>query len=148
MLYGMLSFHFFMHNIFTLLEDTIYACQDQKDDAKIGVGSTAMAMQNSLIPFLSCCAMVFTASLAVVGRSNNNGLPFFIFTVGGAAVALCWQLRSVNLESPTSCARALSLTFLPSSTDTASEHFKYTAKIGYLVWSGMLIDYAIQVIHY
>ncbi|KAF8532325.1 4-hydroxybenzoate polyprenyl transferase [Gautieria morchelliformis] len=116
----------------SMLYDTIYACQDQKDDAKIGVGSTALAMQNSLIPFLSCCAMVFIASLAVVGKSNNHGLSFFILTVGGAAVALFWQLRCVDLASPTNCA----------------QHFKNNAKLGYLVWSGMLIDYALQVFQY
>lgn len=149
MFYGMLSFHFFTQNILILLlEDTIYACQDQKDDAKIGVGSTALAMQNSLIPFLSCCAMVFIASLAVVGKTNNHGLPFFIFTVGGAAVALFWQLRCVDLASPTSCARALSLTFLTFFTDTMSENFKNNAKLGYLFWGGMLIDYVIQVVQY
>ncbi|KAH7917710.1 hypothetical protein BV22DRAFT_991490, partial [Leucogyrophana mollusca] len=51
----------------TVVFDTIYACQDRKEDAKLGVGSTAVLFGNQLRPILAIFATVFVASLAYAG---------------------------------------------------------------------------------
>ncbi|KAJ7272422.1 UbiA prenyltransferase family-domain-containing protein [Mycena rebaudengoi] len=51
----------------TMLYDTIYACQDIRDDVKMGVRSTAILFGTWIRPLLKCCAVTFAAMLAGAG---------------------------------------------------------------------------------
>jgi 4-hydroxybenzoate polyprenyltransferase len=90
---------------FSHLLDTIYACQDIKDDVKVGVRSTAILFGSWILPLLISCAVVFVAMLAAAGCLNAQGYPYFLISVGGTAAHLVWQFMTVDLEVPSSCWR-------------------------------------------
>ena len=83
--------------------DTIYACQDKKDDVKMGVRSTALLFGTWIRPLLISCAIVFVVMLTGAGIFNEQGSAYFILSVGGTAAHLVWQFSTVDLEDPSSC---------------------------------------------
>jgi 4-hydroxybenzoate polyprenyltransferase len=85
--------------------DTIYACQDIKDDVKVGVRSTAILFGSWIFPLLMLCGITFVAMLAVTGYLNGQGYAYFIISVGGAAAHVVWQFTTVDLDVPLSCWR-------------------------------------------
>lgn len=89
--------------LFPLLSDTIYACQDIKDDVKMGVCSTAILFGSWIRPLLILCAIGFVNMLALVGYLNHQGMPYFVLSVGGTAAHLVWQFATVDLDEPASC---------------------------------------------
>lgn len=92
--------------------DTIYACQDIRDDKKMGVRSTAIRFGSWIRPILTGFGLAFVAMLAVAGILNKNGFLYFTVTVGGALVHLAWQYMTVDLGNPKSCARMLIVSIL------------------------------------
>ncbi|KAJ7454172.1 UbiA prenyltransferase family-domain-containing protein [Mycena latifolia] len=112
---------------------TIYACQDIKDDVKMGVRSTAILFGNWIRSLLIACAVTFVLALAGVGFLNGEGSPYFIISVGGAALHLIWQFLTVDLDVPKSCWR----------------NFNRNGQLGWIVWGGMAMDYilSLQVLH-
>ena len=87
--------------------DTIYACQDKRDDVQAGVKSTALLFGAHVKKILAVFATSLVTCLAVVGALNNQGIPYFIFTVGGAVVHLTMQLRDLDVDDPKSCLDAV-----------------------------------------
>ncbi|GLB39545.1 putative ubiA prenyltransferase family protein [Lyophyllum shimeji] len=87
----------------TMLYDTIYACQDIKDDVKMGVRSTAILFGSWIRPLLMLCGSILVTMLGVAGHVNGQGLPYFLLSVGGTAAHLAWQFMTVDLEVPSSC---------------------------------------------
>lgn len=85
--------------------DTIYGCQDRKDDVKIGVKSTALLFGDHVMTAVTCFAVSFVALLVFAGVSNHQGLPYYVVSVLGVALHLVWQLSTVDLDSPESCWR-------------------------------------------
>lgn len=86
----------------TLVYDTIYAHQDKEDDAKVGIGSTALTFGLQTKGYLTAFAAAQVGLLAVSGYASGCGLPFY----AGAAAAgahLAWQIRAVDLDSPSDC---------------------------------------------
>lgn len=86
-----------------ITSDTIYACQDRKDDVNIGIGSTALTLGSALVPFLVVCAAMFVSLLAIAIRANGHGLIFTALTVGGAATEMTWQLWTIDPYDPATC---------------------------------------------
>ncbi|KAJ7061046.1 4-hydroxybenzoate polyprenyl transferase [Mycena amicta] len=113
----------------TMLYDTIYACQDIKDDVKVGVRSTAILFGSWIRALLIACGIIFVLMLALVGRLNGHGLPYFILSVGGAAAHLVWQGMTVDLDVPESCWR----------------NFNRNGQLGWVVWAGLALDYLLSV---
>lgn len=120
--------------------DTIYACQDRKDDVKVGVKSTAVMLGDFVRPFTFSCAVLFVATLAYAGILNEQTGYFFYVTVGGTSLHLIWQYVTVDLDSPDSCGCELSsypmfphilLTWLPYS----ELHPQWPHGMDYLGWS-------------
>ncbi|KIJ96598.1 hypothetical protein K443DRAFT_682224 [Laccaria amethystina LaAM-08-1] len=109
----------------TMLYDTIYACQDIKDDVKMGVRSTAILFGTWIRPLLMLCGAGFVSMLALAGYLNKQGPSYFILSVGGTALHLIWQFLTVDLEVPTSCWR----------------NFNRNGQLGWIVWGGLLVDY-------
>ena len=83
--------------------DTIYACQDIKDDVKMGVRSTAILWGSWIRPLLTSCGLGFVAALALAGRANDQGLLFYLISVGGLFGHLLFQFFTVDLDVPASC---------------------------------------------
>ncbi|TFK45743.1 UbiA prenyltransferase [Heliocybe sulcata] len=112
----------------TILYDTIYACQDKKDDSTAGVKSTALLFGSGIRPILSCFAAIFISCLLCLGILNEQRLPFFAVSVIGAAAHLLWQLTTTNFDIPSDC----------WSTFTANND------TGLIVWAGILVDYLLS----
>ncbi|KAA1470990.1 UbiA prenyltransferase [Dentipellis sp. KUC8613] len=109
----------------TILYDTIYACQDWKDDAKAGVKSTALLFGEYVRPILFCFGLAFVASLTYVGFCNEKGLPFYLVSCGGALAHIVWQLTTWDPHNPKEC----------------GAKFKSNGDMGYIIWAGLALDY-------
>ncbi|TFK32170.1 UbiA prenyltransferase family [Crucibulum laeve] len=109
----------------TMLYDTIYACQDMKDDVKIGVKSTAILFGSWIKPLLVLCAATFVTILFFVGALNNHGHGYFAVSVGGTAAHLIWQFMTLDLEESKSCWK----------------NFNQNGHLGWIVWGGIFFDY-------
>jgi len=113
----------------TIVYDTIYACQDKKDDIHAGVKSTAILFGSYIRPILSLFAAHFVSSLAYAGYMNGQGPAFFVISVLGTALHFVWQLSTVDFEDGADCWRK----------------FKANGDLGWLVWAGLLADYYVKL---
>lgn len=88
----------------TIVYDMIYAFQDIRDDAKVGIKSIAQAQAKNPKTFLSTVAGVQVALLAGAGVAVGAGPAYFVGTCGGAAATLGWMIAKVDLGSVKDCA--------------------------------------------
>jgi len=86
-----------------MVYDTIYACQDRKDDVKVGIRSTAILFGNAVVPVTICFGLFMVALLYASGVSNSHGPPFFVICFGGTAIFLLWKFLSLEVDSGPSC---------------------------------------------
>ncbi|KAF9254778.1 UbiA prenyltransferase [Marasmius fiardii PR-910] len=114
----------------TMLYDTVYACQDIEDDVKMGVRSTAILFGTWIRPLLIACGITFVVMLSCAGVLNDQGIPFFVISVGGTVVHLVWQYRTVDLGVPASC----------------WDNFMSNGQLGWIVWGGLMADYMMRVL--
>ncbi|KAI0056633.1 UbiA prenyltransferase [Artomyces pyxidatus] len=112
----------------TLYYDSIYACQDKRDDVKAGVKSTAFLFGEHVKVVLAGFAVLFVACLAAAGYLNGQGTSFYLLSVGGAAVHLLKQMSGVDVDDVRSCLMAF------NSNGWA---------FGGIVWFGLFADYAL-----
>lgn len=87
----------------TIVYDMIYAYQDIKDDARVGIKSIALAQEKNSKLFLSVVSSVQAALLAGAGLAVGAGPIYFAGTVGGTAVSAAYMLWKVNLKSVKDC---------------------------------------------
>jgi len=109
----------------TMLYDTIYACQDIRDDVKMGVRSTAILFGSWIRPLLIMFGILFISLIAVAGVYNGQGMPYFTVSIGGTVLHLFWQYLTVDLEVPKSC----------------WTNFNRNGQLGWIVWGGLMADY-------
>jgi 4-hydroxybenzoate polyprenyltransferase len=109
----------------TVMYDTIYACQDRADDIKAGVSSTAVLFGSWVRPIMKLFAAIFVSLLAVAGYLNQQGPFYFVLSVGGTAVQLIWRFSTLDLDVDQHCWR----------------DFNRNAKLGWIIWVGLLLDY-------
>ena len=83
--------------------DTVYGCQDKKDDIKVGVWSSALFFGIHVWTAAVAFDAAFVACLYFAGVANGQGLPYFVISVAGAAVQLVYQLATMNTEEEGSC---------------------------------------------
>jgi len=111
----------------TISYDTVYGCQDKKDDLQVGVWSTAILFGKHVREIVSLFNVGIITFLYYAGLANNHGWRYFGISVGGTALLLTYQLATLDVESGKSC----------------SNFFKSNAfYVGPLVLSGILLDYA------
>ncbi|KAI0298354.1 4-hydroxybenzoate polyprenyl transferase [Multifurca ochricompacta] len=113
----------------TMHYDTIYACQDRKDDVKVGVKSTAVMLGDFVRPFTFSCAVLFVSTLAYAGILNEQTPYFFYISIGGTSLHLIWQYVTVDLNSPDSCGL----------------NFIRNGHMGWVTWAGLMIDYLVKI---
>jgi 4-hydroxybenzoate polyprenyltransferase len=89
--------------------DTIYALQDKKDDAKAGVKSITLILQNKVKIALSFFAAVLVSSWLICGVLTGCGMVYFLVTVVGGGSILSYDLFSIDLDDPKSCLHAVRL---------------------------------------
>ncbi|KAH0583563.1 hypothetical protein H2248_009187 [Termitomyces sp. 'cryptogamus'] len=112
----------------TLWYDTIYACQDKKDDVNAGVKSTALLFGLNTKRVLTLFGTSFMCSLTISGILNGQSLLFVLAVLGGA-LHLVWQLYTVDVDSPKSCWR----------TFEANGFY-----FGAIVEAGLVLDYVLS----
>ncbi|EJC99728.1 UbiA prenyltransferase [Fomitiporia mediterranea MF3/22] len=111
----------------TMMYDTVYGCQDRKDDIKVGVWSTSLFFGDYVWYAAAIFDAAFVLCLYYAGVANGHGTPYFVVSVGGTAVQLLYQLMILDVDSTQSC----------------WENFKNNAFIlGPLVFAGIMADYA------
>ncbi|KAI0267864.1 UbiA prenyltransferase family [Gloeopeniophorella convolvens] len=110
----------------TLYYDTIYACQDKRDDVKVGVKSTALLFGRYIKGGLVVFAGLMLTCLTIAGKSNGQQAPYFLITIGGGAAHLTWQLLTLDPDDAKSCLVAFE-----------SNGFA----LGGIIWAGLFSDY-------
>ncbi|BFZ59823.1 Para-hydroxybenzoate--polyprenyltransferase, mitochondrial precursor (PHB:polyprenyltransferase) [Saitoella coloradoensis] len=88
----------------TLVYDTIYAHQDKRDDALVGIKSTALYFGDRTPAFLALLSTAQIGLLACAGYLNAQGPLFYLGTVG-AAVHLARILGKVEYDDREDCWR-------------------------------------------
>ncbi|KAF4582560.1 hypothetical protein EYR38_002688 [Pleurotus pulmonarius] len=96
----------------TLWYDTIYACQDRKDDLKAGIKSTAVLFASRTKLAIALFGLILISALYAAGVLNNQGYAYFVVSVGGATADLIMQLSEIDFERTESCGRALEFSLL------------------------------------
>ena len=89
--------------LWTVIYDTIYACQDVSDDVKIGLKSTAILFREWTKPFLWVSLGLAISLLTAYGNLGGMGLGYYAITVGGCSSSLGTMIMKVNLKDPLSC---------------------------------------------
>ncbi|MES1912144.1 MAG: hypothetical protein MHM6MM_004469 [Cercozoa sp. M6MM] len=113
----------------TVFFDTIYGHQDKKDDARLGLKSTALTFGDKYTkPILSVLGALSVGSMALAGHAAGFGSVFQLISTGGLAAHQAWQLYSVDLADEDSC----------------GDVFRSNTQVGPLVLAGMLGDIATQ----
>ena len=87
----------------TLVYDTLYAHQDKKDDAKLGLKSTALTFGENTKPILSVLAATTWAGWMTAGYNCGLGVPweapYYYVGCSAAAAHLLWQVQSADLNN-------------------------------------------------
>jgi len=110
----------------TMVYDTIYGCQDRKDDVKVGIHSTAVLFGNAVVPVTICFGLIMLGLLYASGVSNSHGPPYFVICIGGTSIFLLWKFMSLDVDSGLSC----------SSFFIQNAYF-----LGLVIYLGILADY-------
>ena len=84
--------------------DTIYAIQDIKEDRRIGIGSSALALGRYARLVVSFCYVAMVGLLVVLGVSLSFGFVWYL-GVGLVAIHLAWQVRRCDIGDPISAGR-------------------------------------------
>ncbi|KAG6812447.1 hypothetical protein H0H92_002815 [Tricholoma furcatifolium] len=113
----------------TIVYDTIYACQDRVDDIKAGNHSTAVLFGDYVRPILALFAAAFVAAIAYAGVLNHQGPWFYLVAVGGTAAHLSWQLITLRPEVAADC----------------WSKFKSNGQLGYITFAGIALDYFMKL---
>lgn len=89
----------FFHS-WTIVYDTIYACQDREDDVHAGVKSTALLFGSYVRPILIGFTLAFLALMLYAGVENHQGSGYFVLSCGGAALHFVWQFATWSPDVP------------------------------------------------
>ncbi len=113
--------------VWTLAYDTIYALQDIDDDLKIGIKSSAIAVGNSLKPFLAACYAAMLVMLSVVGVLMGFSAVYFIHLI--VVLVMCfWQVATLDRSNP----------------QNALKRFKNNVWVGAAIGIAFLTEYIAQ----
>ena len=74
-----------------------------RDDAKAGVKSTGVILADYIRLIVTIFTIGLVSFLALAGKANGQGVPYFVFGVGGVAIQMAWQLMYLDVWSPASC---------------------------------------------
>jgi 4-hydroxybenzoate polyprenyltransferase len=110
----------------TLVYDTIYAMQDQRDDAIVGVRSTARRFADAPRRWLTLFAVLALGFWALTGMLAPLGLPYFVL-LAGIAVHFGWQIAFLKPHDPADCLM----------------RFKANAHVGWLLLAAIVVDHVV-----
>lgn len=88
--------------MWTLIYDTIYAHQDKKDDALIGLKSTALLFRENTKKWLSGFGVAMVGALSLAGASSGQTLPYYA-AVAAVGAHLAHQIYTVDIHRAEDC---------------------------------------------
>ncbi|XP_077877623.1 4-hydroxybenzoate polyprenyltransferase, mitochondrial isoform X1 [Ictidomys tridecemlineatus] len=93
---------YFSGVMWTLIYDTIYAHQDKRDDALIGLKSTALRFQENTKQWLTGFSVAMMGALSLVGVNSDQTVPYYaaLATVGAH---LAHQIYTLDIHRPEDC---------------------------------------------
>jgi 4-hydroxybenzoate polyprenyltransferase len=92
-----------------MVYDTLYAHQDKKDDARLGLHSTALTFgEEGTKPILRGFSALMVGGLTLAGIQADLAWPFFAGT-GMTAAHLLWQIRTADLNDSANLAAVSAL---------------------------------------
>ncbi|KAI0720842.1 UbiA prenyltransferase [Cerioporus squamosus] len=109
----------------TIVYDTIYACQDCEDDRRVGIKSCALLFGAYVREILGVFVVLLLSSLVCAGCLLNQGLGFAVLSCGGTLLHAVWQLA----------------TWDEASLKDHRAKFESNGLVGVLIWLGLLYDY-------
>jgi len=86
----------------TLVYDTIYAMQDQRDDAIVGVRSTARRFQAHPQIWLTVFAVLTVIGFGLTGWLTDIGALYYV-ALAAVAAHLTWQIATMKPNDPADC---------------------------------------------
>ena len=107
----------------TMVYDTIYAMQDQRDDAVVGVRSTARRFAAAPRRWLSFFAVLAIGFWIATGLLAPLGIGYFVL-LAGIALHLCWQIALLKPDDQADCLM----------------RFKSNRAIGWLMLAALIVD--------
>ena len=105
--------------------DTVYAMADRRDDAVIGLNSSALSLGSRAVVTVRACYGVTVAALALAAVSAGVHPLFWIFWLG-ATVLMQLSCRSLNQRNATMASFGL--------------HFRGQVQIGSLLLLGLMLS--------
>ncbi|KZT23197.1 UbiA prenyltransferase [Neolentinus lepideus HHB14362 ss-1] len=111
-----------------IVYDTIYACQDRKDDIKAGVKSCAVLFGSWVKQILALFAAAFVGSLIYAGVESGQGWLYYLVAAGGCAAHFAWQLITLDPDDGKDC----------------EYKFDSNGQLGYLVTAGLLVQWYLK----
>lgn len=97
------------------------------DDAKIGVKSTALLFGDRIRAILPLFSAGFIIALSVGGFLNNQGIWYYLISVGLATLHLMWQLITFNENDADDCGNKFDVRIYAISSKFYA-HFIFTVK--------------------
>jgi 4-hydroxybenzoate polyprenyltransferase len=110
----------------TMVYDTIYAMQDQRDDAIVGVRSTARRFAGAPRRWLTLFAVLALGFWTVTGVMAPLGPVYFVL-LAGIAVHFGWQIAFLKPHDPADCLM----------------RFKANAHVGWLLLAAIVVDHVV-----
>ncbi|XP_012502627.1 PREDICTED: 4-hydroxybenzoate polyprenyltransferase, mitochondrial [Propithecus coquereli] len=93
---------YFSGVMWTLMYDTIYAHQDKRDDALIGLKSTALLLGDNTKQWLSGFGVAMLGALGLVGVNSSQAAPYYAALLAMGA-HLAHQVYTLDIHRPEDC---------------------------------------------
>jgi 4-hydroxybenzoate polyprenyltransferase len=106
----------------TLGYDTIYAHQDKRDDARIGIKSTALLFDERSRPWVALFYALALFLLGLAGRTTGLGHGFYALLIIAAGFAAV-ELAKWRMDDPDNCLR----------------RFRHNRDIGLIILAGIIL---------
>ena len=110
--------------VWTFGFDTVYAMADRRDDASLGLRSSALSLGSRVVPVVRTCYLITAIALAVAAWSAQTPAPFWPL----------WLLAAVFMQI--SCNP---LNKQDASMGTYGRHFSRQVQAGSLLWLGLVL---------
>ncbi|MCB4377833.1 4-hydroxybenzoate polyprenyltransferase [Synechococcus sp. MU1648] len=110
--------------VWTFGFDTVYAMADRRDDASLGLHSSALSLGFRVVPVVRGCYLVTAITLAIAAWSAQIPAPFWPL----------WLLATVFMQL--SCNP---LNKQDASMGTYGKHFSQQVQAGILLWLGLVL---------
>ena len=107
----------------TIGYDTIYAHQDSRDDAEIGLRSTALKFGDQTGTWLAALYAGAVALWSLAALAAGAGWPVYLALLL-VALQLVWQITTLDTHDPANC----------------RERFKSNRVVGWLFFTGLVVD--------